>query len=60
MGTRIMTPDRADLPHIMPYCTTTRRTDINDAKPFSIVYVIHIDACKCSSLPHLHDKPEIA
>jgi len=60
MGTRIMTPDSADLSHILQYRTTTMRTDINGTKPFSIVYVIRTDACKYSSLPHLHGKLEIA
>jgi len=32
-----MMPDVADLPHIMQYRTTTKRTDINGTKPFSIV-----------------------
>jgi hypothetical protein len=54
-----MTPDSVDLSHIMQYCTTTKRTDINVTKPLSIVYGRRTDAGKYSSLPHLHDKPKI-
>jgi len=55
-----MTPDSADLLHIMQCRTTTMRTDINSIKSFSTVYVLCTDACKYSSLPLTQDKPEIA
>lgn len=55
-----MTPESANLSHTMQYCTITMRTDINGTKPFSIAYVTRTEACKYSSLPHLHDKLEIA